>query len=135
MRKQVLIKVSKKFLKKIEKLEKGKKDLERITKKEIDSVEVDERGKLSFYVDNGIYQKIKQIKIRTGQPYWRIIEMILEGNLEEEAQGISIRASRKEEIEGHIEPTECENCGSDDLLIGYGKNTWYCYDCKMGGTY
>jgi hypothetical protein len=82
------------------------------------------RNKNNLVVDGYVYNKVKRLNKETGQPIWRIIEMLIES--------ANIRMA---ESDKHREPDICPECGSSDLLIQSSDYYWYCYGCEEDGQY
>lgn len=116
-------------IKAINKFNKMDLSMDELVIRSCEDIEIKPRKRLNFQLGEKADRKIKEINKATRQPKWKIIEeLIKQYNPEREAK-------ETEEIEKHIEPTECPECGSDDLLISHSDYSWYCYECESEDNY
>lgn len=124
-KKQLTIDISQNILKKAKSRKINKASLLKKGLKIRDKFKMRKRTNIS--IDGETKNEIENIKENTGQPQWRVVEIALEEAIKE----IGIKGGN----DIHIEPEQCPECGSDELLISHNEYTWYCYDCEEKGEY
>lgn len=117
--------ISNNIIKKVKHLDKS---LGEIIDDNIDELEMKKRTRVRFEISKQTSQKIKRLKEVTGHPKWIIVERAIKNHIRESE--IS-----EQETERHIEPDQCPECGSTDLLISHADYSWMCHECGEDGYY